>query len=119
MKRIIHTIIAVGILTIALSSAKRLSPHSSTKSVKIKLNSIVDGVGVRDGVLQYWYDGELIMDYHNLVFRTGKHPDMKINQFLMAPYYGPGVPHEQWIWIDDLRIYTDDGTVSDREGGGS
>ena len=81
--------------------------------VKIKLNSIVDGV------LQYWYDGELVMDYHDLVFRTGKHPDMKINQFLMAPYYGPGVPHEQWIWIGDLRIYTDDGTVSDWEGGGS
>jgi len=75
--------------------------------VKFQLNSVVDGVGIKDGVLQYWFDGELIMDYHDVVFRTGQHPDMKINQFLMAPYFGPGVPHEQWIWIDDLRIYTD------------
>jgi hypothetical protein len=76
--------------------------------VKLQLNSIRDGIGVRDGILQYWFDGRLIMDYHDVVFRTGQHPDMKINQFLMAPYYGPGVPHEQSIWIDDLRIYTEE-----------
>lgn len=75
---------------------------------KFKLNSVVDGVGMKDGVLQYWFDGKLIMDYHDVVFRTGQHPNMKINQFLMAPYFGPGVPHEQWIWIDELRVYTDD-----------
>ena len=69
-----------------------------------KLNSIVDGKGINDGVLQYWYDGRLLMDYRDVVFRTGQHPDMKINQFLMAPYFGPGVPHEQSIWIDDLKI---------------
>jgi len=74
---------------------------------KFQLNRIVDGIGVRDGVLQYWWDGQSILDCHDVVFRTGQHPDMKINQFLMAPYFGPGVPHEQWIWIDDLRIYTD------------
>lgn len=26
----------------------------------------------------------------------------------MAPYFGPGVPHQQWIWVDDLRIYTEE-----------
>jgi len=76
--------------------------------VKFQLNSVVDGIGIKDGVIQYWFDDELIMDYHDVVFRTGQHPDMKINQFLMAPYFGPGVPHEQRIWIDDLRIYTGD-----------
>ncbi len=69
-----------------------------------KLNSVVDGKGVCDGVLQYWYDGELIMDYRGVLFRTGRHPEMKINQFLMLPYFGPGVPHEQRIWIDELKI---------------
>ena len=73
---------------------------------KFQLNSVVNGIGMKDGVLQYWFDDKLIMDYHNVVFRTGQHPDMKINQFLMAPYYGPGVPYEQLIWIDDLRIYS-------------
>ena len=46
------------------------------------------------------------MDFRDVVFRTGAHPDMKINQFLMAPYFGPGVPHAQTIWIDDLTIST-------------
>jgi len=73
--------------------------------VRFQLNSVVDGVGIKDGVIQYWFDGKLIMDYHDVVFRTGQHPDMKINQFLMAPYFGPGVPHEQRVWIDDLRIW--------------
>ena len=84
--------------------------------VKLQLNSIVEGIGIRDGVLQYWLDGQLILDYHDVVFRTGQHPDMKINQFLMAPYFGPGVPHEQRIWIDDLRIYTRDTQGSDTTG---
>ncbi|MEW6755465.1 MAG: hypothetical protein AB1505_31485 [Candidatus Latescibacterota bacterium] len=76
-----------------------------------RLNRVEDGIGLRDGVLQYWFDGERIMDYRDVVFRTGQHPDMKIDQFLMLPYFAPGVPqgvpHEQWIWIDDLRIYTE------------
>ncbi len=75
--------------------------------VTIRLNSVQDGKGMRDGVLQYWYDSKLIMDYHDVVYRTGRHPDMLINQFMMAPYFGPGVPHEQKIWIDDLKITTD------------
>ena len=74
---------------------------------KLQLNTVKGGKGMRDGILQYWFDGKLIMDYHNVVFRTGQHPEMKINQFLMLPYYGPGVPHEQQIWVDDLRILTE------------
>jgi len=80
--------------------------------VKFQLNSVKDGVGQKDGVIQYWYDGKLIMDYHDIVFRTGQHPNMKINQFLMLPYYGPGVPHEQTIWVDDLLITTESGPAA-------
>ncbi|MFH1568552.1 MAG: hypothetical protein ABIL09_11200 [Gemmatimonadota bacterium] len=72
---------------------------------RFRLNSVVDGTAVRDGLLQYWYDGALIVDHHDVVFRTGEHAEARINQFLMTPYYGPGVPHEQRMWIDDLRIY--------------
>ncbi len=74
---------------------------------RFKLNSVKEGIGMKDGELQYWFDGEKLLDERRVVFRTGQHPDMKIDQFLMTPYYGPGVPHEQWIWIDELRIYTD------------
>jgi hypothetical protein len=75
---------------------------------RFRLNTVKDGIGQKDGVIQYWYDGELLMEYHDVVFRTGQHPTMRINQFLMAPYYGPGVPHEQSIWVDDLKITTEE-----------
>jgi hypothetical protein len=77
---------------------------------RFRLNTIADGIAVGDGVIQFWLDGRPLIDRHDVVFRTGRHPDMMINQFLMAPYFGPGVPHEQKIWIDDLRILT---TVKD------
>lgn len=75
---------------------------------RFQLNTIKDGLGQRDGVIQCWYDDELIMDYRDVVFRTGRHPTMRINQFLMTPYYGPGVPHPQRIWVDDLQVTTDE-----------
>ena len=32
---------------------------------------------------------------------------MKFNQFLMAPYFGPGLlPHAQRLWIDELAVGT-------------
>ena len=40
------------------------------------------------------------------MIRTGEHPDMKFNQFLLAPYIGCGSPVEQTMWIDDLTVAT-------------
>jgi hypothetical protein len=32
---------------------------------------------------------------------------MKFNQFLMLPYFGPGLlPQAQTLWIDDLTVGT-------------
>jgi hypothetical protein len=72
----------------------------------LRLNSVRGGVGQADGGLEFWFDGKRIVAAHDVVFRTGQHPDMLIDQFLMTPYFGPGVPHPQSIWIDGLRIYT-------------
>ncbi|MHC4740266.1 MAG: fibronectin type III domain-containing protein, partial [Planctomycetota bacterium] len=69
-----------------------------------QLNSIVEGIGVADGQAQYWYDGELIIDYNNLILRTGENPTMKYKQFLIAPWIGDGSPVEQTFWIDDLTV---------------
>jgi len=71
---------------------------------RFKLNSITGGKGVNDGEIQYWQDGKLLIDRHDVLFRTGVHPQMKIDQFLMLPYIGPGAKDDQWIMIDDLRI---------------
>lgn len=80
---------------------------------RLRLNSVVDGIGRADGVIQYWFDGRLIIDHRDVVFRTGAHPEMLIDQFLMTPYFGPGVPHPQTIWIDDLRIWAGPGPDAD------
>jgi hypothetical protein len=71
-----------------------------------KLNSIVEGLGICDGIIKYWYDGELIIDHEDIMIRTGVHPDMKFYQFLLAPYIGCGSPVEQTMWIDDLTVAT-------------
>ncbi|MCL5990871.1 MAG: T9SS type A sorting domain-containing protein [Bacteroidetes bacterium] len=69
-----------------------------------KLNSIQDGKGVPDGIIQYWYDGTLIIDAPNAALRTGAFPDMKFNQFLVLPYIGDGSPVEQTMWVDELTV---------------
>ena len=71
-----------------------------------KLNSIFDGKGILDGIIKYWYDGQLIINYNDILLRTGEHSDMKFNQFLIAPYIGDGSPVEQTMWIDDLTVST-------------
>lgn len=71
-----------------------------------KLNSIVNGKGMKDGVLQYWYDGNLVLNHTNVVMRTGAHPTMKFNQFLFIPYIGDRSPVDQAFWVDNLMIAT-------------
>ncbi|NOX99421.1 MAG: hypothetical protein GXP30_06785 [Verrucomicrobia bacterium] len=71
------------------------------------LNSIAQGKGVPDGVLRMWYDGDLIIDYQDVLFRTGENPNMKFNQLLIAPYIGgSGSPIDQTFWVDELTIST-------------
>ncbi len=72
----------------------------------VKLNSIVNGKGVADGLLQYWLDGILLMNHNNVLFRTGQFPTMKFNQFVIAPYIGDGSPVDQALWIGDLAVAT-------------
>jgi uncharacterized protein (TIGR03437 family) len=72
-----------------------------------QLNTISpEGHFNRDGVLQYFYDGIAVIDVHDAVLRTGQHPDMKFNQFVLAPYIGDGSPVDQTIWVDDLVVAT-------------
>jgi hypothetical protein len=42
------------------------------------------------------------------VLRSTDFPNMRFNQFLMAPYFGTGLlPHPQKLWIDELVVGTD------------
>jgi hypothetical protein len=69
-----------------------------------ELNSIVGGVGIANGKIRYWYDGQLLISYDSILMRTAAHPDMKFNQLFYGPYIGVGSPVDQTWWVDDLTI---------------
>lgn len=71
-----------------------------------QLNSIEAGIGITDGVLKYWYDGELLINHEDVLFRTGEQPDILYNQFMVAPWIGDGSPVSQTMWLDNLVIAT-------------
>jgi hypothetical protein len=71
-----------------------------------QMNTIAGGIGQQDGVYQYWVDGTLIMDRHNVYFRTGANPTMQFRTFLMGPWISAGASADQYVWIDDLTIAT-------------
>jgi hypothetical protein len=72
----------------------------------VKMNSIVGGKGVNNGVVQYWFDGQLIIDRHDVLLRTGANAAMQFNQLVIAPYIGDGSPVAQSLWIDNLTVAT-------------
>lgn len=60
-----------------------------------------------DGIVRGWFDGKLVLDRTDVILRSTDFPDMKFNQFLMAPYFGPGLlPHAQKLWIDEMVVGT-------------
>lgn len=74
--------------------------------VHLKMNSIVNGVGVADGVIQYWLDGVPQMNHRNVMIRTGANPNLKWSTLMIGPYFHNGAKQEQKFWIDDLRVTT-------------
>lgn len=90
-------------------SASVLFNDSSWHRVEafFKLNTVdVDkGASNADGIVRGWFDGALVVDSTDAVLRSVDFPDMKFNQFLLAPYFSPGlVPHAQSLFIDDLSV---------------
>ena len=60
-----------------------------------------------DGIIRGWFDGRLVVEHTDVILRSTDFPKMKFNQFLMAPYFGPGLlPHAQKLWIDELAVGT-------------
>ena len=72
----------------------------------IKMNTLVSNKGVNDGIIQYWFDGQLMIDKRDVLIRTGAFPTIKFNQFVIAPYIGDGSPVTQSMWIDNLTVAT-------------
>jgi hypothetical protein len=60
-----------------------------------------------DGIVRGWFDGKLVIDRTDVILRSTDFPNMKLNQFLLAPYFAPRLlPHEQTLWIDELVVGT-------------
>jgi uncharacterized protein YjdB len=74
--------------------------------VYLQLNSIVNGMGQADGVMQYWFNGSLAIDRHDVLMRTGVRSTIAFDQFLIAPYIGDGSPVDQTMWVDNLTVAT-------------
>lgn len=72
----------------------------------LQLNTVVNGIGQADGVMQYWFNGTLIIDRHDILFRTGAHANLQFSQFLIAPYIGDGSPVDQSMFVDNLKVAT-------------
>jgi hypothetical protein len=72
-----------------------------------KLNSLdlKNDIPNKDGIVRGWFDGKMVVDLTDVVLRSTDFPNMKFNQFLMAPYFGPGLlDNAQKLWIDELVI---------------
>lgn len=58
-----------------------------------------------DGIIKGWFDGKLVTDRTDVILRSADFPEMKFNQFLIAPYFGPGLlDNAQKLWIDDMVV---------------
>jgi hypothetical protein len=81
--------------------------HCVEACFKLNTLDLKKGEPNRDGVVRGWFDGKLVIDRTDVILRSADFPAMKFNQFLMTPYFGPGLlPHPQKLWIDELAVGT-------------
>jgi hypothetical protein len=58
-----------------------------------------------DGIIRGWFDGEMVIEHTDVILRSPDFPKMKFNQFIMAPFFGPGnLDNNQKVWIDELVV---------------
>lgn len=69
-----------------------------------QLNTVQNGIGQADGVMQYWFNGTLVIDRHDILFRTGTRASLQLSQFVIGPYIGDGSPVDQTMWVDNLVV---------------
>jgi hypothetical protein len=79
--------------------------HTIEAYVRLNSLDLKNDRPMSDGIARGWFDGKLVVDRSDVILRSTDFPEMKFNQFLLAPYFGPGlVPHAQKLWIDNLAV---------------
>ncbi len=74
-----------------------------------KLNSLdmTNDKPNKDGIIIGWFDGKEVINHTDVILRSTDFPEMKFNQFLMTPYFGPGLlDNNQKLWIDEMVVGT-------------
>ncbi|MBJ6727570.1 hypothetical protein [Geomesophilobacter sediminis] len=72
--------------------------------VYMAMNSVTNGKGNNDGIMQEWIDGTPVINQANILYRTAQDATKKWAEFVLAPYIGDGSPIAQSMWIDELTI---------------
>jgi len=79
--------------------------HCIEAQFRLNTLDIAHDTANRDGVIRGWFDNQLVIDHSDIIFRTTDFPNMKWNQFILMPHFGPGLlPHAQSLWIDELVV---------------
>lgn len=82
--------------------------HTIEAMFRLNTLNLAEDQPNRDGLVRGWVDGKLVVDRTDVVLRSTDFPNMKFNQFLLTPYFGPGLlPHAQTLWIDELTVGTE------------
>ena len=74
--------------------------------VYFKMNTISDGKGQANGVMQQWIDGSPVINRSDVLYRTNQDATKKWAQFVLAPWIGDGSPIAQTMWLDELTVTT-------------
>jgi hypothetical protein len=81
--------------------------HCIEAQFRLNTLNMENDTAERNGVIRGWFDDKLVIERSDIIFRTTDFPNMKWNQFLLMPYFGPGLlPHAQTLWIDELVVGT-------------
>ena len=72
------------------------------------MNSVVDGVGQNDGIVQGWLDDRLVVDINNIRFRDIE--TLAIDGFYFSTFFGGS--GNQWNTSKDEVAFFDDFRVS-------
>ena len=94
----------VGPVTLQQSAGPGYKNNWNHVEAFFQLNTVQNGVGQADGVMQAWFNGVLVLDRHDILFRAGARATLQLSQFIIAPYIGDGSPVDQTMWVDNLVV---------------
>lgn len=77
----------------------------NTVEVYCQMNSVVGGIGQADGIMQYSFNGAMLLNRSNILFRTGQRPNLRWGQVVLAPFMNSS-PIAQTVWYSNLLVMT-------------